>query len=127
MLVFDGDCAFCTSSARWMEDRLPDDVEVVAWQHTDLEVLGLSIDDVTRSAWFIDAWGHRHAAAEGIGKALATAGWPWRPLGWLAVYPPTAWIAEPAYRAIAVNRHRMPGGTPACALAQPSEPEGGSP
>ena len=32
MLVFDGDCGFCTSSARWIEARLPDDVAVVAWQ-----------------------------------------------------------------------------------------------
>ena len=41
-----------------------------------------------------------------------------RPLGVLLLTPPFSWIAKAAYRWIANNRDRMPGGTAACALPQ---------
>ena len=30
--------------------------------------------------------------------------------------PPFAWVASAAYKWIAKNRHRLPGGTPACSM-----------
>lgn len=114
-LVFDGDCAFCTSSARWIERRLPSDVAVVPWQRQDLDALGLTEDDVTRAAWWLD--GDQRAPGHlAVGRALEAMGGAWRPLGWLCRVPPTSWVAAGAYRLVARYRHRMPGGTPACRL-----------
>ena len=114
VLVFDGDCGFCPTTAHWIEARLPDDVDVEPWQFLDLEVLRLTQDDVTKSAWWIDAWGHRHGGHKAIGRALIAAGRWWRIPGWLCLVPPFSWVASVGYKLIARYRYKMPGGTPAC-------------
>ena len=57
LLIFDGDCGFCTTSAGWIERRLPDDVRVAPWQILDLEQYGLTESDVTSAAYWVDAEG----------------------------------------------------------------------
>jgi predicted DCC family thiol-disulfide oxidoreductase YuxK len=116
LLVFDGDCGFCTASARWIEARLPESVPVEPWQSLDLEELGLTEHDVTTAAWWIDATGGRHRGHAAIGRALIEAGGVWGLVGRLIVTPPISWIARPVYALIARNRHRLPGATDACRL-----------
>ncbi|SRR5690554_1742799 len=117
MLVFDGDCGFCTSSARWIEKRLPDTVEVVPWQFLDdLGALGLTPAEADAKAWWIDAEGRRHGGHVAIGKALVAAGGIWGFLGRLSLVVPIRWLGALVYRVVSANRHRMPGGTPACRL-----------
>ena len=117
MLIYDGDCAFCTSSAGWIEERLPEGYPVVPWQFvSDLETLGLDESDVRTAAWWIGADGVAHGGHLAIGRALIEVGGFWSLLGWLTVLPPLRWLAGPIYTLIAANRHRLPGGTPACAL-----------
>ncbi|TMZ38633.1 DUF393 domain-containing protein, partial [Klebsiella pneumoniae] len=43
----------------------------------------------------------------------------WIPIGWLLRRGPMRALGAAAYRWVARNRHRMPGGTPACELASP--------
>ena len=117
-LAFDGDCGFCTSSARWLARRLPDDVDVVPWQRADLPALGITEAQAAAAVQWVDGDG-RVGGAAAIGRALHAAGGPWRPLGWLAQVPPTGWVAEGLYRLVSRNRHRLPGGTPACRLDAP--------
>jgi hypothetical protein len=52
---------------------------------------------------------------------LLRSRWPWRPFGALLLVPPFSWIGAGLYRLIAANRHRLPGGTPACAVPQAQE------
>ncbi len=113
MLVFDGDCGFCTSSARWIEGRLPSDVAVEPWQSLDLDQIGLSVEDVTAAAWWIDADG-RERGHRAIGRSLVAAGGIWRMFGRLILNPPVAWIARPVYALVARYRYRLPGATEAC-------------
>src|SRR2546430_11445832 len=42
VLVFDGDCGFCTASARFLERYIRPPARVVAWQHADLAEIGLT-------------------------------------------------------------------------------------
>jgi predicted DCC family thiol-disulfide oxidoreductase YuxK len=114
-LVFDGDCRFCTSSARWLQRRLPDEVSVVPWQRADLEALGVTADEARAAVQWVGPAG-RASGAAAVGRALEAAGGVWRPFGRLCRTPPTAWVAEVVYRVVARNRHRLPGGTPACRL-----------
>ena len=115
LLVFDGDCGFCTRSARWIQRRLPDGVRVESWQVLDLDDLGLTVDDVTGAAWWLSPAQPRPARGhEAIGWALAAAGGAWGTVGRLIVRRPGSWLARPVYAVIARNRHRMPGGAPAC-------------
>ena len=123
MLIFDGDCAFCTSSANWIEARLPDTIDVVPWQWSDIESLHLSEADVTTAAYWVDPDGTRHRGARSIAHALmATTGAGWRIIGRIMLIPPVSWLAAGVYSVVAKNRHRMPGGTPACKMPEPSDP-----
>src|SRR6185436_17813751 len=40
--VYDGDCAFCSSCARFIERRVSSRAQVVPWQRSDLAALGLT-------------------------------------------------------------------------------------
>ncbi len=115
-LVYDGDCGFCTTSAKWIERRLGDDVRVEMWQALDLESMGLTNDDVTTAAYFVDPDGTLHRGHAGIGRALEHMALPFRPLGWLMQRPPIGWIAAPIYRLVAKYRYRLPGATVACRI-----------
>lgn len=118
MLVFDGDCGFCTSSARWIEARLPDDVAVVAWQACDLDELGLTEAEVTTAAYWVDDAGATHRGHLAIGRSLMAAGGFWSVIGRLIVSAPISWLAAPVYGLVAKYRHRLPGATDACRLPE---------
>ena len=47
LLVFDGDCAFCTTWVNRLEKLLPTFPTATPWQWLDLDPLGLSEHDVT--------------------------------------------------------------------------------
>jgi predicted DCC family thiol-disulfide oxidoreductase YuxK len=119
VFLYDGDCAFCTSCARFIERHIPTSAEVTPWQFADLDALRVSQDDAEASVQWIDRRADRPASVAGpaaIARLLVDAGSYWRPLGLLLDWRPVRWVAGPAYRLIARNRHRLPGGTAACRL-----------
>src|ERR1700704_5720040 len=80
LLVYDGDCSFCSSTARWITARWNGPQQAVAWQHLsvdELERLGLTLDDVRRAAWWIDSSHGDSCGHLAISGALQAAdGWP---------------------------------------------------
>jgi predicted DCC family thiol-disulfide oxidoreductase YuxK len=119
VFLYDGDCAFCTSCARFIDRHIPTSAVVTPWQFADLDALGVSPSEAEASAQWIDprSGGPRRAAGPAaIARLLVDAGSFWGSLGWLLDRRPVRWIAGPAYRLIARNRHRLPGGTAACLL-----------
>lgn len=115
MLVYDGDCAFCTTSADWIRRRLPAEVAVVPWQSLDdLDAHGLTLDDVATAAWWVEPPGPPRGGHLAVGAALVEAGGAWGMAGRALLAPPLRWLAAPVYRRIARDRHRLPGGTAAC-------------
>jgi predicted DCC family thiol-disulfide oxidoreductase YuxK len=118
MLIFDGDCRFCTSSATWIGHRLPDGVRVEPWQRLDLGAYGLTEHDVTTAAYWVDESGQKYRGHRSIAKALIAADGVWKPIGSALLIPPISWIAALVYFAVAKNRYRLPGGTPACKVPQ---------
>lgn len=113
ILIYDGDCGFCTATARWVERRLSDDYRVVPSQQSDLAALGLTQDDVARSAWWIDPDGTRFDEHQCIAKALGAMRAPWPALGRLLTLGPISPLARGVYRLVASNRSRIrwPGAT----------------
>lgn len=119
--VFDGDCAFCSSCARFIENRIKPTADVVAWQFADLDALGLTEDQAGAAVQYVRAGRAPTAGPAAIADLLKTAPGVagrllWRPAGALLGLRPVTALAWPVYRLIARNRHRMPGGTAACAL-----------
>ena len=101
ILIFDGDCRFCTSSANWIGHRLPDDVRVVPWQRLDLSDFGLTERDVTTAAYWVDERGATYRGHRSIAKALVRAGGLWKPVGALMLVPPFSWRAALVYAIVA--------------------------
>ena len=54
VLIFDGDCAFCTTSVNTLADLLPASPELVPYQRTDLSQYGLTEQDAAEQVWLID-------------------------------------------------------------------------
>jgi predicted DCC family thiol-disulfide oxidoreductase YuxK len=116
VLVYDGDCGFCTTSVRFAERHLPMKAEAVAWQFADLGALGITVEQVSYEVVWVDRFGRTYGGAQAAARLLMDSGGSWRVLGALATIRPFSWIAHGLYRLIANNRYRLPGGTPACAL-----------
>ena len=115
--VYDADCGFCTRFATWVARHVDGRVDVVAGQRlADPAAVGLSLDDIRASSWFITPDGVRLGHDAGVAAALVAAGGAWRVVGRLLRNPLVAAVARPAYALIARNRHRMPGGSPSCRL-----------
>jgi predicted DCC family thiol-disulfide oxidoreductase YuxK len=120
LLIFDGDCGFCTSCAEWARRRLRDRADIDPWQRLDLAAHGLTESDVLATAWWIDDRDRARRGHRAVGWALKEIGGVWTAPGLLCLLPPFSWIATVGYRLVARYRHRMPGGTPAC-RAGPAE------
>jgi predicted DCC family thiol-disulfide oxidoreductase YuxK len=116
LLVFDGDCAFCSTWVERLREALPRYPETTPYQWADLDALGLTHDDVTHYAWYLTPT-HQyagHLAFSALLRSQPNIGL--RFAGQLIATPPFSWAAALGYRFIARYRHLLPGGTPACAL-----------
>lgn len=116
VLLYDGDCAFCTKCARAL-DRIGPDAEIAAWQLTDLAQLGVTAERAADAVQLVQIDGTVRSGHEAIAAVLRTAGRPWRIVGRAVLLPGISWLAAKVYRLVANNRYRLPGGTPACAVS----------
>jgi predicted DCC family thiol-disulfide oxidoreductase YuxK len=116
VLVYDGDCRFCTSSVAFLERLLRPDCSVTPWQFADLASLGSTQSRAEYEALWITPDGAVYGGAQAVARLLLRAGKGWAVLGALLTLPPLRWIAHGVYRIVADNRDRLPGGTAACAL-----------
>ncbi|MFH8403437.1 thiol-disulfide oxidoreductase DCC family protein [Streptomyces sp. NPDC018019] len=116
VLVYDGDCGFCTTSVRFAERRIRPRCTVTAWQFADLEALGVTQERAEHEVLWITPAGTVYGGAQAVAKLLMSARGAWAVPGALLTLPPLRRLAHVVYRLVADNRHRMPGGTAACSL-----------
>jgi predicted DCC family thiol-disulfide oxidoreductase YuxK len=116
VLIFDGDCGFCTSAANFVAARSSAPIEAVAWQLTDVTEFGLTEAQTAARVYFVtggEVFGGHLAFAQIL---WAQPNWALKATGWLLAVPPLCWLGSMGYSLVARFRHRLPGGTPACAL-----------
>jgi predicted DCC family thiol-disulfide oxidoreductase YuxK len=119
VLLFDGDCGFCTAVAGWVRRRLPSGAGVRPWQLAgDLTPYGMTADDAAGAAYWIDRRGRAHRGHLAFAEALRLMGPGWRLAGAIMRLPPFSWAAALGYQLVAKIRHRLPGATPACEVAR---------
>ena len=115
VLVFDGDCAMCSSLARrarrWLRLEW-----VEPWQRLDLAAIGLDEERCQAALQWVGADGSIDAAERAVMSALRHAGGVWRLPAAMLAAPGVRSLAAASYRWVARNRHRLPGGTPACQI-----------
>lgn len=112
VLVFDGDCGFCTRSAEFGRRHLG--VDIVAWQRADLDALALTEAECEQAVQWVAGDGQVSSGAAAVAAALRTGRWWWRALGVTLSLPGVRWVAARVYSLVARNRYRLPGATDAC-------------
>lgn len=121
VLIYDGDCAFCTLWVNRLRSWLPAFPETKTSQSVSLDDYALSANDVAKYAWYITRT-HQyagHLAASALLRAQPVLGL--RLLGVLIATPPISWIAALVYSFVSRFRHTLPGGTPSCDPALPQK------
>lgn len=125
VLIYDGDCGVCTRLADVVTTRVRRDgaaFGVSAYQDLDLGPLGLTPGQCDAALQWVDARGRSYAAQDAVAQVLL-AGRVWqRPVGAVLRLPGVNALAGLVYRWVAANRHRLPGGTPACSLPAAQRP-----
>jgi predicted DCC family thiol-disulfide oxidoreductase YuxK len=121
-LIFDGDCSFCTSTTNFVLKQFKKvnrPLTATPWQFADLASFGLTESQVAEKVYLIED-GQKYAGHECFARLLRLHGNPlYRFASWLMLTAPIAPISAACYSWVAKNRHKMPGGTPACAMPQP--------
>lgn len=119
VLLYDGDCGFCTASAHWLEARLgPFDGTtwplVRPWHPDDEQRYGVTPAEADLEIHWVDPLGGILGGADAVLAYGRTGGTGWRWLCRLLGLPGAVQLTRAGYRLIAGNRHRLPGGTPTC-------------
>lgn len=115
VLLFDGDCAFCTSCVRWARRWVRPQVAMVPWQRADLTILAVSEERCRTSIQWVTAPGDSRESGAAVSAVLAVGRPPWPLVAGLLRLPGVRAVTDVGYRWVADNRHRLPGSTPACA------------
>lgn len=117
VLVFDGDCGFCTTVARHFEKRSFTPLTIAAWQLADLGALGLTPAQASAQVYLVTERG-TFGGAECFAELMRIQGDPFhRFVAWGMRLPGIRRLFAWGYRRVAANRQRLPGGTPACAMS----------
>jgi len=127
MLIYDGDCGFCTACARWLVGKLRIPVTVIPWQEVhDLGALDLTRADVTTAAYYVDPYGRLHRGHRAAAQALRQCRSGWPVLGAVLGAPALDAVAGAVYTAIVRNRGRLPGQKASCRVPEPRSFTGAS-
>ncbi|MEO6020516.1 MAG: DUF393 domain-containing protein [Knoellia sp.] len=125
VLLYDGDCGVCTKLSRVVTTHLRakrSDFTVSAYQDADLDRLGVSAQQCDEALQWVSSTGRVSSAQDAVARVLLAARLPLRPVGAFLLFPGVNALAGIAYRWVALNRHRLPGGTPACSLPASQRP-----
>lgn len=124
VLLYDGDCAFCSSSIRFAERWLgTEGWEALPFQFANLSALAeftdcqVSEERAAHEVLWITPTRRVYGGAQAAARLLLRAGSPLVAFaGAATLLPPINLVATAVYRLVALNRQRLPGGTPQCAL-----------
>jgi predicted DCC family thiol-disulfide oxidoreductase YuxK len=114
VIIYDGDCAFCTLWVNRLQRSLPVFPQALTSQSINPDDYALSAADLTRFAWYLTPT-HQYAGHLAASALLRVQPTRWlRFVGWLLATPPISWFAALGYGLVARFRHRLPGGTATC-------------
>jgi len=118
VLLFDGDCAFCTSCAEWARRHVRRLDTTMPYQFADLPTLGVTAEQCEQAVQWVGSDGVVLSAHDAVAQVLIDAGSGWSVIGRAMRLPGLRQLSGVVYRWVARNRSRLPGGTPACAIDQ---------
>ncbi len=116
ILIFDGDCGFCTTTANWIKKKSKIALEIAPYQWTELGQYGLTTEEAAARVQVVvgDKVFAGHYCMSKL--LLIQPNILLKLVGALMVLPGLDSISAKVYEWIAANRQKLPGGTPACKL-----------
>ncbi len=116
VLIFDGDCGFCTSTSKYIAKRSKVPIEIIPWQYVDFINLPITKEDCADQVYLL-VDGKPFGGHEGFAMILRVQPNAFiRFIGSVAMSKALRWFSKPTYRLVAKYRHKLPGGTPACKM-----------
>ena len=116
VLIFDGDCGFCTTTANWIEKNSRIAVEIQPYQWAKLADFGLTEKEAADKVQLVvdgKIFAGHHCMAKLL---LIQPNLLLRFVGAVMVMPGVDPISAKVYAWVAANRQELPGGTPACKM-----------
>ena len=118
VLIFDGDCGFCTSTSNFIAKHSSGPIVAHPWQFIEVTEYGLTQSQTAAKVYLVRD-GNAYAGHEAFAQILILQRNLFlRGVGHALMVPPLSWVARPGYSLVARFRHRLPGGTPACKMEQ---------
>jgi predicted DCC family thiol-disulfide oxidoreductase YuxK len=117
VLIFDGECGFCTMAARRISAHFNAPATAVSWQQLGpdgLAAVGLTPMQAQQAAWWVGDDGRLSRGHRAVACALLEAGGWRRLLGRLVLAPGISWCAAGVYRIVVRYRQHLPGATQSC-------------
>lgn len=116
VLLYDGDCGFCTTSAHFFDQRLHSPAEVRPWHRDDAHSHGVTPVEAETEIHLVTTSGSVLGGADAVLAWWRTSSGPWSILGWALQLPALIQLTRMGYRFIARHRHALPGATAACSV-----------
>jgi predicted DCC family thiol-disulfide oxidoreductase YuxK len=117
VLAYDGDCGFCQTSVDRVRALAGPGIEAVPWQFLPAEVTTAHLERLDREVLLLRGGTVLAGGADALARYVATSpSSAYRVLGAVVRLPGVRSCARVVYRWVSRNRHRLPGGTPACAV-----------
>ena len=114
VLVFDGDCQFCTRAAGWARAIAPAEISIAASRDINLADIGLTKNQCAEALQFVSADRSIRSGAGAVAELLRSCGGLWAFAGQVMDLPGVSALARVTYRFVSRHRHRFPGGTAKC-------------
>jgi predicted DCC family thiol-disulfide oxidoreductase YuxK len=108
VLLYDGECGFCTRLVEEAADRLAADVDYRPFQTAPLATYGVSSAEARHALHWVAPEGRIGAGSEAAARLLVAGGGAWALLGRLLLAPPFSFVAAAAYWIVARNRAHIP-------------------
>lgn len=110
VLVYDGECGFCSASARWIAAQWSRPADMRAYQQLGAEglaALGLTMREAQSAAWWVGADGRRWRGHLAVAHALMQAH-GWRRLAGRVIATKVMYVpAALGYALVARYRHLL--------------------
>ncbi|MEU1303869.1 thiol-disulfide oxidoreductase DCC family protein [Streptomyces shenzhenensis] len=117
VLAYDGDCGFCQTSIDRIRDLAAPTLKAMPWQFLPTESTSPHRRRLDREVLLLDGDSVLAGGADALARYVGTSpSRAYRALAVMVRLPGIRACARVIYRWVSSNRHRLPGGTPACAV-----------